>query len=228
MLDVLTRNWWAMALRGLAAIIFGILAFIWPGITLLVLTLLFGAYALVDGVFAIIAALQRAGREERWWMLLVEGIVGIAAGTIAFLWPGLTALGLVLVIAAWAIATGALEIVMAIRLRREIEGEWLMVLLGTLSILFGLFIVIFPMIGALSLVWAIGAFAIAFGVIMLMLAFQLRGIHQQRHPMGGAPHTAPSHRSTGAAAAETLIAAARHRAHREMDMSCGVLCALQW
>jgi uncharacterized membrane protein HdeD (DUF308 family) len=192
MLDVLTRNWWAMALRGLAAIIFGILAFIWPGITLMVLTFLFGAYALVDGVFAIIAALQRAGREERWWMLLVEGIVGIAAGTIAFLWPRLTALGLVFVIAAWAIATGALEIVMAIRLRREIDGEWLMMLLGTLSILFGLFIVIFPMIGALSLVWAIGAFAIAFGVVMLMLAFQLRGIHQQRHPMGGAPHMAPS------------------------------------
>lgn len=192
MLDVLTRNWWAMALRGLAAIIFGILAFIWPGITLLVLTFLFGAYALVDGVFAIIAALQRAGREERWWMLLVEGIVGIAAGTIAFLWPGLTAIGLVFVIAAWAIATGALEIVMAIRLRREIEGEWLMALLGTLSILFGLLIVIYPMIGALSLVWAVGAFAIAFGVFMLMLAFQLRGIRQQRHPMGGAPHMAPS------------------------------------
>jgi uncharacterized membrane protein HdeD (DUF308 family) len=192
MLDILTRNWWAMGLRGVAAIIFGILAFIWPGITLLVLTFLFGAYALVDGVFAIIAALQRAGREERWWMLLVEGIVGIAAGTIAFLWPGLTALGLVFLIAAWAIATGALEIVMAIRLRREIEGEWLMVVLGILSIVFGLLIVIYPLIGALSLVWAIGAFAIAFGVIMLTLAFQLRGIHQQRHPMGGAPHMAPS------------------------------------
>jgi uncharacterized membrane protein HdeD (DUF308 family) len=192
MLDVLTRNWWAMAIRGLAAIIFGILAFIWPGITLLALALLFGAYALVNGVFAIIAAVQEAGRGERWLALSVEGIIGIAAGTIAFLWPGLTALGLVLLIAAWAIVTGALAVITAIRLRREIEGEWFMALLGILSILFGLFITIFPMIGALSLVWAVGAFAIAFGVLMLVLAFRLRGIHVQRHPMGGAPHMEPS------------------------------------
>jgi uncharacterized membrane protein HdeD (DUF308 family) len=181
-----------MAIRGLAAIIFGLLAFMWPGATLLALALLFGAYALVNGVFTIIAAAQGAGRGERWLALLVEGIVGIAAGTIAFLWPGLTALGLVFLIAAWAIVTGVLAVITAIRLRREIEDELFMALLGILSILFGLFITIFPMLGALSLVWAVGAFAIAFGVLMLVLAFRLRGIHEQRRPMGGAPHMEPS------------------------------------
>lgn len=192
MFDVLTRNWWAMALRGLAAIIFGILCFIWPAITLLALIILFGVYALVDGFFAIIAALKRVGREERWGTLLVEGIVGVAAGVLTFLWPRLTAFGLVFVIAAWAVVTGALEIVEAIRLRREIEGEWLMVVLGLISILFGLFIAVFPAIGALSLIGVIGSFAIVFGILMLILAFRLRSIREHRFPMGGAPRMATS------------------------------------
>ena len=192
MLDVLTRNWWAMAIRGIAAIIFGVLAFIWPGITLLALASLFGAYALVDGVFAIIAAAQRAGREHRWAMLLVEGIVGIAAGIITFLLPGLTAIGLVLLIAAWAIVTGFLEIVTAVRMRQVIHGEWLMVLLGALSIFFGLIIAFFPVLGAVALSWTIGSYAIAFGVLMLFLAFRLRDVHQQLHPMGGAPYIQPT------------------------------------
>jgi uncharacterized membrane protein HdeD (DUF308 family) len=192
MLYPLIQNWWAMALRGMAAIIFGVLCLIWPGITLQALTYLFGAYAFADGVFALVAALRRAGRESRWWALLFEGIVGVAAGVITFMRPGLTALLLVDLIAAWAIVTGALEIGTAIILRKLIEGEWLMMFLGALSILFGIYIAAFPQAGALSLVWVIGAFAITFGVLMLILAFELRSHRERRHEMPGAPGMASS------------------------------------
>src|SRR4051794_34974783 len=142
MVMILARNWWALALRGLFAVLFGIAAFAWPGITLGALVLLYGAYAFVDGVFAIAAAL--AGRTEGlpWWALLLEGVFGIAAGVIAFAWPGITALALLFLISAWAVVTGVFEIVAAVRLRKEIRGEWLLALSGVLSVLFGVALVV--------------------------------------------------------------------------------------
>jgi uncharacterized membrane protein HdeD (DUF308 family) len=185
-LPVLARNWWVLALRGLAAIVFGVLAFVWPGITLWVLVLLFGAYMLVDGIFAIVAAVRAAGREARWWLLLIEGVLGVLAGLVAFFWPGLTALALLYFIAAWAIVTGILELVGAIKLRQEIEGEWALGLSGALSVLFGVLLVVIPApAGLLSLVWLIGAYALAFGALVLVLAFRLRN-------RGDVPHTAAS------------------------------------
>jgi uncharacterized membrane protein HdeD (DUF308 family) len=179
----LSRNWWLVALRGLAAIVFGVLAFVWPAITLWALVLLFGAYMLVDGIFAIVAAVRAAGREARWWLLLIEGVLGVLAGLVAAFWPGLTALALLYFIAAWAIVSGILEIAGAIRLRREIEGEWALGLSGALSLLFGVLLVVIPApAGLLSLVWLIGAYALAFGVLLLVLAFRLRGTSEMHTP----------------------------------------------
>jgi uncharacterized membrane protein HdeD (DUF308 family) len=175
MVMTLARNWWVLALRGLCAIIFGILAFVWPGVTLGVLVLLYGAYALVDGVLAIIAALSK--RQESglpWWALLLEGLLGIAAGIVAFVWPGITALFLLFLIAGWAIVTGVFEIIAAIRLRKEIEGELWLALSGIVSIIFGVLLFARPGAGALTVVWLIGAYAIFFGIFLLALAFRLK------------------------------------------------------
>jgi len=175
--DMLARSWWAIALRGLASIIFGILAFVMPGVTLAVLVLLFGAYALVDGIFNVVAAISGRSGARSWWMLLLEGLVSVAAGLVAFFMPGLTALTLVYVISAWAIITGVLEIVGAIRLRKVITNEWWLALGGVLSIVFGVLIAAAPGAGALALVFWIGAYALIFGVLLVGLGFRLRRRH---------------------------------------------------
>jgi uncharacterized membrane protein HdeD (DUF308 family) len=169
-------HWWVFALRGVAAVLFGVLAFVWPGITLAVLVLLWGAFALADGVLALIAAF-RTTNDHRWGLIL-EGIVGIAAGVVTFIWPGLTALVLLYIIAAWAILTGVLELVAAVRLRKVIDNEWWLALGGIASVLFGLVLVLAPGAGALAVVWLIGLYAIVFGVLMLLLAWRLRGVHE--------------------------------------------------
>lgn len=174
MITNLANNWWTFVLRGIFALLFGVIAFVWPGLTILSLTYVFGFYALLDGIFALVAAWNFRS-SDRWWVLLLEGLLGLAAGVIAFVSPGSTALVLLAVIAAWAILTGILEIVAAIRLRQEIENEWLLGLSGAASIIFGLLLAIWLGAGLLTITWIIGAYAIVFGVLMLLLAFRLRG-----------------------------------------------------
>jgi uncharacterized membrane protein HdeD (DUF308 family) len=178
MVTTLAQNWWTLVLRGLAAVIFGILAYIWPGITFTVLVLFFGAYALWDGVFALIGAFRTQG--ERRWPLILEGVVGIAAGLLTFVWPGAATLALLFIIGAWAIVTGIFEIIAAIRLREEIEGEWLLLINGVLSVLFGIALTIWPAAGLLAVTWLIGAYSIVFGILLMMLGFRLRNWGKQR------------------------------------------------
>ena len=175
MLHLLARRWWALALRGLFAVVFGLLTFLVPGITLISLVLLFGFYAILDGVFDIVSAIRAPGHH---WPLLVEGIVGIIAGVLTILWPGITAMVLLYLIAFWAIVTGVLEIVAGIRLREVIANELLLILMGVISVLFGILIIVFPRAGALAIVIWIGAYALVFGIILIALAFRLRSFRQ--------------------------------------------------
>ena len=173
LLHALAKSWWLFLIKGICAIVFGVLAFAWPGITLGTLILLYAAFAFADGVFAIVAALSGGVTKSRWWLGLV-GLFGIAAGVAAVVWPGLTALVLLFLIAFWSIAIGIAEIIGAVRLRKEIEGEWWLILSGVLSVLFGIALLIRPAAGALAVVWMIGAFAIAYGVLTIGLALRLR------------------------------------------------------
>ena len=159
MLDDLARNWWLVLLRGIGAILFGVLTLAWPGLSLLTLVLLWGVFALFDGGLALGAAIMGGRAEPRWWLALV-GLLGLAAGAFTLLWPGITGFILLLFIAAWAVTAGVFEILGAIKLRKEIEGEWWLIATGILSVLFGLLILLFPGVGALGIAFAIGWFAI--------------------------------------------------------------------
>jgi uncharacterized membrane protein HdeD (DUF308 family) len=186
----LPRYWWLVALRGLAAIIFGILAFVWPGITLQVLILFFGAYAIVDGGLAFYAAIRTHGQHA--WASVLEGIVGIGAGLVAFFAPVITALALLIVIAVWAIVTGVMEVIAAVELRHVIRNEWFLIVSGLLSVAFGILLLVQPGAGALAIVWLIGFYAVIFGVGMLAFAWRLRGLLEQMpKPASHTPQTRP-------------------------------------
>jgi uncharacterized membrane protein HdeD (DUF308 family) len=174
-----TGHWWALALRGIIAILFGLAAFLRPGIALEALILLFGAYALVDGVFSIVGVFGGTRGGTPRWLLFLEGVVSILAGLIALIFPGLTAIALLYLVAAWAVVTGIAEIATAIRLRQEIRGEWALILGGIISVLFGLILAVLPAVGILSLIWLVGAYAVAFGVLLLITALQVRGRDNQ-------------------------------------------------
>jgi len=169
----LAKNWWLLLLRGLFAILFGVTAFAWPGLTLALLIIMWGAYAGVDGLFSILAAIKGGSPVPRWW-LVITGLLGIGAAAVCFVNPGITALVLVMLIAWWSIVRGIFEIIGAIQLRKEIQGEWWLVLSGLCSIAFGAFILARPGAGALALVWLISSFAIVFGVILVALSLRLR------------------------------------------------------
>jgi uncharacterized membrane protein HdeD (DUF308 family) len=175
-LALLAKNWWVVAVRGIAAIVFGIAAFIWPGVTVIALVYLFGAYALVDGVFAIISAVRGdPATRGHGLYVTVLGVVSIIAGIGAFLLPGITALTLLYIVAFWAIVTGAFALLAAVRLRKEITGEFWMAVGGIASIAFGILAIVFPGSGLLSIIWLVAFYAVVFGVTLLGLSWRLRG-----------------------------------------------------
>jgi len=177
LLSLLSERWWLVMLRGLAGIAFGVLTFVWPGLTLWTLILFYGAYALIDGVTALFAAATGYAKPLPLWWLILVGLSGLAAGLITIFWPGITALVLIVFIGMWAIAHGLLEIIGAIQLRKEIDNEWMLIIAGALSVIFGLAVVMFPGAGALGLLWAIGGYAIAFGALLVGFSLRLRKIH---------------------------------------------------
>jgi uncharacterized membrane protein HdeD (DUF308 family) len=173
---ILSRNWWVLLVRGLIAITFGVLTWMRPGISLAALVLVFGAYALTDGVLAIWAAFAGRKEHEHWVVMLLGGFIGVGVGLLSFMSPGITALAVLFYIAVWAIAKGVLEIAVAIRLRKEIDNEWWLILGGAASVVFGLLLMSRPGEGALAVLWLIGTYAVIFGVLLVLLSFRVKGL----------------------------------------------------
>jgi len=184
MSQLLAQNWWVLALRGICALIFGVVAILWPGISLAALVILFAAYMLADGVLAIVSAVRAARRHARWGLLVVEGILDLVAGAIAIAWPLITILAFIYILAAWAIVTGGLMFSAAFRLQLD-HGRWLLGFAGLVSVLWGFLLLFWPLIGAVVLALWLGAYALIFGITLLILAFRLRRQHNQL-PAGGA------------------------------------------
>ncbi len=191
-IDTLAHNWWVILVRGMLGVAFGLITLFSPGISLAALVLLFGAYAFVDGVFAMVSAIRRQDRSEPWWLFLLEGVAGIGAGVMTFVWPGLTAIVLLYLIAAWALVTGAFELGAAIRLRKAISDEWLLVLSGIASVALGIVMMLFPGPGALALVLWIGAAAFVSGIMMIGLSFRLRSWNRTHSSHGRRAAPAPA------------------------------------
>ena len=184
MLQTLARNWWAIVLRGVFAVLFGIGTFVWPGLTLAALVLLLGGYLVVDGVLAVLWALSKRNQGAFSWEVFLVGLASLGAGIVTLLWPGVTALALLWVLAVWAIVRGIFEILAAFHLRKELSNEWLLILNGVLTVLFGLVLIFAPVAGILAALWMLGTFAIIAGIVMIVLGFRLKGV---KHAVIGRP-----------------------------------------
>jgi uncharacterized membrane protein HdeD (DUF308 family) len=180
MVSTFARHWWALLLRGIFAVLFGLIALFLPGLTLVTLILVCGFYFILDGMMALLI-----GGRAHTWSLLAVGVLGIIAGVLTFIYPGLTGFWLLILIAAWAIVTGIFEIIAAIRLRKELSNEWLLIIGGVISVMFGVLLLTNPVAGALAMVWVIGVYALVFGITMCVLAFRLR--HTPHQPAGAFP-----------------------------------------
>ncbi len=174
--ETLKRHWWVPVIRGIAAIVFGVIAFVYPGLTVAVLVLLFGAWVLVDGIFRVIGAIGHRASDKEWGFDLIIGIVGIIIGFLTFHAPQITALALIIYIAAWALMIGATEIALAIKLRREIKGEWFLILMGLVSIVFAVMLLWNPAVGAAALIWIMAWYAVILGVLGIIFGFRLRSL----------------------------------------------------